>query len=80
MLLLRILTMWLLSQQNRSLAVQLPPYPRDSTVMYCCCAFLWHSFMFISLKHSHRFQVGNFGGRGIIAKLVHYLHYLPVDR
>ena len=49
---------WLFVQHDLGLAVRAPLDPEDSTVVYCCCTFLWHSFMFILLKDSHHFQVG----------------------
>jgi hypothetical protein len=49
---------WLLLQQDRGLAVPGPVNPAHSIVTYCYCTLLCHSFMFILLKHSYRFQVG----------------------
>jgi hypothetical protein len=31
----------------KTIAVQVPHKPADSTAIYCYCTFLWNSFMFI---------------------------------
>ena len=51
-MLMKTLRIWLLSQLDRGLAVKFPHTLGNSSIVCCCCTFMWNSFLFIVLKHS----------------------------